>query len=149
MLKTYPIVVKNFEALNIHELYAIMALRMAVFCVEQDCPYQDFDDLDQSAIHVYMQDKENIAAYARIITKDPSCSLIGRVVVDPQYRKLGLAKKIMQQCIDKIKNSRADRIELSAQSYLHDFYKNLGFKNTGDYYLEDDIPHEHMFMEIK
>jgi len=149
MLKTYPIIVKKFNALDINELYAIMALRMAVFCVEQDCPYQDLDGLDQTATHVFIQDRENIAAYARILKKDKHTSLIGRVVVNPQYRKQGLAKKIMLHCIDEIKQSSAKNIELSAQSYLHDFYCILGFKNTGEYYLEDDIPHEHMRMMIK
>ena len=149
MLKSYPVVVKKFDALNINELYAIMALRMEVFCVEQDCPYQDLDGQDQIATHVFIQDQKNIAAYARIIQKDRSCSLIGRVVVNPAYRKQGLANKIMQQCIDEIKQTTAEKIELSAQSYLHKFYANLGFKSTNEYYLEDDIPHEHMRMIIK
>lgn len=149
MLNSYPITVKNFDALNIHELYAIIALRMAVFCVEQDCPYQDLDGQDQTATHVFIQDQANIAAYARILQKDNYTSLIGRVVVNPQYRKQGLAKQIMLHCIDEIKQTSAEKIELSAQSYLHKFYTNLGFKSMGEYYLEDDIPHEHMQMIIK
>jgi ElaA protein len=149
MLKTYPIVVKKFDVLDINELYAIMALRLAVFCVEQDCPYQDLDGQDQSATHIFIQDQKKVVAYARIIQKNRSCSLIGRVVVSSKYRKLGLANKIMLHCIDEIKQTKTEKIELSAQSYLHKFYANLGFKSTGEYYLEDDIPHEHMQMIIK
>ena len=32
-------------------------------------------------------------------------------------------------------------IKLSAQKYLEKFYNNLGFKTTGESYLEDGIPH--------
>ncbi|MDA9267655.1 GNAT family N-acetyltransferase [Salibacteraceae bacterium] len=32
-------------------------------------------------------------------------------------------------------------IEMSAQVYLTDFYKNLGFTPQGGMYLEDGIPH--------
>lgn len=38
----------NFDELNIDELYAIIRLRSEVFVVEQNCPYQDMDDLDKS-----------------------------------------------------------------------------------------------------
>ena len=32
-------------------------------------------------------------------------------------------------------------IKISAQVYLNKFYKNLGFKDIGEGYLEDGIPH--------
>lgn len=38
----------NFDELNIDELYAIIRLRSEVFVVEQNCHYQDMDDLDKS-----------------------------------------------------------------------------------------------------
>lgn len=149
MLKSDPLFVKKFDELSINELYATISLRMAVFCVEQNCPYQDLDGQDQAAMHVFTKNHDNITAYARIIKKNKHCSLIGRVVVNPQYRKQGLAKQIMHHCIDVVKQSTAEKIELSAQSYLQAFYSKLGFESTGDYYLEDDIPHEHMQMKIK
>ena len=32
-------------------------------------------------------------------------------------------------------------IKVSAQTYLKKFYNNLGFKQVGEEYLEDGIPH--------
>jgi ElaA protein len=32
-------------------------------------------------------------------------------------------------------------IKISAQTYLKSFYNNLGFKQVGEGYLEDGIPH--------
>ena len=132
--------IKSFDELTKEELYAILALRIEVFCVEQECPYQDVDGQDQDAQHVFINDGDIIIAYARII-KGRNHYHIGRVVVNPSYRKKGLARIIMKACIAQLENQI---IEISAQSYLSDFYQNLGFKNTGKYYLEDDIPHEQM-----
>ena len=144
MLNSENVIIKSFAELSKPELYAILNLRIKVFCVEQECPYQDVDNKDQEATHVYIQDDSKIAAYARIIKEKESEYHIGRVVVDEEYRKLGLATTIMKQCIETIKRNDNATIIISAQSYLKDFYKHLGFENTGSYYLEDDIPHEQM-----
>jgi len=142
-MNSCAVISKDFDVLSKAELYAILALRVQVFCVEQNCPYQDLDNQDQQAQHVFIKDNGIIMAYARIIKGKQGVYHIGRVVVDKRYRNQGLATVIMQACIDELKN-KAKIIELSAQSYLTEFYQGLGFKSTGEYYLEDDIPHEKM-----
>ncbi|HFC29930.1 MAG TPA: GNAT family N-acetyltransferase [Oceanospirillales bacterium] len=149
MLKSNKVTIKSFQELSNSELYAIMALRLEVFVVEQDCPYQDLDGLDQHATHVFIDNSEKIVAYARILNKNEGVYQIGRVVVAKNFRGKNLATIIMQQCVDycQLKND-AQHIELSAQSYLHDFYQGIGFKSVGKYYLEDDIPHEKMRLSL-
>jgi ElaA protein len=141
---------KSFDELTKTELYAILALRVEVFCVEQNCPYQDVDNQDQEAQHIFIKNDKSIMAYARILKDKDNTNKqhIGRVVVNPKFRRNGLAKDIMQVCIDEIE-SQIIVIEISAQSYLSAFYQSLGFKNTGKYYLEDDIPHEQMHYMTK
>ena len=39
------------------------------------------------------------------------------------------------------------KIKISAQTYLINFYNNLGFFETGKEYLEDGIPHIAMIKE--
>jgi ElaA protein len=139
---------KSFDELTKTELYVILALRVEVFCVEQNCPYQDVDGQDQQAQHVFIKDGNIITAYARTLKGKNDNYHIGRVVVNPKYRKKGLATVIMKACIAELEN-QTHIIEVSAQSYLSDFYQGLGFKNTGKYYLEDDIPHEQMLRMTK
>lgn len=141
--------IKIFKELELPELYSILALRMKVFCVEQDCPYQDLDGKDEDAIHVYFQENEKITAYSRILKNENGTFSIGRVVVDPEFRKQGLASKIMQRCIEIIRQKSSADIVISAQSYIQDFYYGLGFQSTGKFYLEDDIPHEEMVLSSK
>ena len=38
--------------------------------------------------------------------------------------------------------------KLSAQTYLKNFYNNLGFKEVGEEYLEDGIPHITMIRQL-
>lgn len=147
MINSYAVVSKFFEDLTKTELYAILALRMQVFCVEQDCPYQDLDGQDQQAQHVYIKENNSILAYARILKGKENIYHIGRVVVNPDFRKKGLATIVMRASIDSLKEKQG-KIEISAQSYLSEFYQGLGFINTGKYYLEDDIPHEEMYRAL-
>ena len=38
-------------------------------------------------------------------------------------------------------------IRISAQAYLKEFYEKLGFVQSSEEYLEDDIPHLQMFKQ--
>lgn len=50
------LVVKHFAELSAEELYKIYKLRVTVFVVEQQCPYQEVDAADKDAIHLWLQD---------------------------------------------------------------------------------------------
>lgn len=59
--------VKHFSQLSAEELFEIYRLRVSVFIVEQRCPYQDVDDADRTAYHLWLRDENGIAAYARLL----------------------------------------------------------------------------------
>lgn len=138
---------KTFEELNVHELFEIYQLRAKVFIVEQNCAYQDVDDKDKLARHVLIKDENHLIAYARILPPGLSYSepAIGRVVVDPNYRKKNFGKDLMKYCISKVMQLYNNQdIVISAQMYLLKFYSELGFETEGLEYLEDNIPHIQM-----
>lgn len=138
------ITVKDYNALSKDELYQLLALRCQVFVVEQDCPYQDLDGKDEKAIHVLGYREGQLAAYTRIFYPGDYFeeAAIGRVVTDPAFRRKGLGKEIMEASIGWISsNLPGHHIRLSAQVYLQRFYNELGFREEGDTYLEDNIPH--------
>ena len=53
---------KEFEDLDVHTLEEIYRLRVAVFIVEQECPYQEIDGKDGSSLHIYKTDASGIIA---------------------------------------------------------------------------------------
>ena len=145
-------VIKNFSELSTEEIYKILKLRSEVFVVEQNCVYQDIDEKDQKATHLFIEKNNEIIAYTRIFKKgdyyeeNPS---IGRVVVSKKERGKNLGKEIMLNSIEFIKKELEGRkIELSAQKYLDKFYTDLDFYSEGEDYLEDGIPHQRMFYDL-
>ena len=60
------IITKTFSELNTEELYQILRLRSEVFVVEQDCVYQDIDNKDKKAIHLYCKQNEEILGLSLI-----------------------------------------------------------------------------------
>lgn len=139
--------VKEFNELSTLDLYRILQLRAAVFIVEQECAYQDVDGKDFQALHVMGGQDEELMAYTRIFppgTFGRECS-IGRVAVSKSARGRGYGKKIMEKSIGVAERKFGQQpISISAQTYLLNFYKDLGFKEEGQEYLEDGIPHIRM-----
>ena len=139
--------IKLFSELNTIELYQILQLRSEVFVVEQDCVYQDIDFKDQKALHVFSFKNDKVVAYTRIFKPGDyfENASIGRVVVAEKERKFGYGHLIMKASISAIKNNfKVDEITISAQKYLKKFYETHQFKQVGEEYLEDGIPHIRM-----
>lgn len=143
--------VARFEELSLEGLYAILAARVAVFVVEQDCPYQDLDGLDDCALHVSAFSGASVLAYARILPPgkrfaEPS---IGRVLTAQAARGTGLGRELMHRSIDTAARSFPGRpLRISAQQYLERFYSELGFETVSEPYPEDGIPHVEMFRPV-
>lgn len=139
--------VKRFEEFQLEEFYKLIALRIEVFVIEQDCPYQELDGKDQKSHHVICKENDFIIATARIVPpgisyQEPS---IGRVVIQKSARGSGLGHDLMTQAMIASKNLYGNvALRLSAQEYLINYYKKYGFEVVSEVYLEDNIPHVEM-----
>ena len=142
-------ILKKFEELTPAELYAIMQLRNEVFVVEQNCVYQDADNKDLKSHHFMGWDSETLVTYTRLLPQDVSYAeaSIGRVVSSPKYRGTGSGRELMQRSIAHSFNLfNCNTIKIGAQVYLKKFYESLGFVQSSDEYLEDNIPHIEMLL---
>ncbi len=141
---------KKFEDLTPNELYAILQLRNEVFVVEQACVYQDADNKDQKAWHLMGWEKDKLVAYTRILPPGvayPYAS-IGRVVTSPLVRRNGAGRELMEYSIQITQELFGkEPIKIGAQLYLRKFYESLGFEQTSEMYLEDDIEHIEMILK--
>lgn len=138
--------VSAFADLTADKLYDLLALRTAVFVVEQNCVYQDLDGKDRAALHVWAEDERGVAAYARVLPAgmQGETVAIGRVVT--RDRGCGLGRLVMQRAIREAEERLgADVIRLEAQCYARGFYERLGFAAISEPFMEDGIPH--MLME--
>jgi len=141
-----------FDDLSPHTLYEILALRLEVFSVEQNCPYQDCDGKDLQSWHLMGRDESGkLVCYTRLlpmgVAYDDYVS-IGRVVSAPTARGTGVGKVLMAESIKMCRQLFGNQvIKIGAQTYLLKFYEGFGFQSTGEEYLEDGIPHTKMILD--
>ncbi len=144
------LIVKHFDDLNTKELYEILKTRSEIFVVEQDCVYQDLDDKDQDAIHVFCwNDEGRVAGCLRVFMKDKEDKVaqIGRVVTLEHGK--GLGGKLLRKGVEVAERSfDACSIYLEAQKYAIGYYEKEGFEVISDEFLEDGIPHVQMERRI-
>ncbi|WP_222709982.1 GNAT family N-acetyltransferase [Reinekea thalattae] len=137
-----------FDQLDSVTLYEMLALRLAVFSVEQNCPYQDLDGKDISAWHLLGYQDGKLVAVARLLMPDVSysgaCS-VGRVCCHIDYRDQKVGQRLMAEAVKQCRTLFSGfPITISAQHYLVRFYQQFGFQTVGSTYLEDDILHIEM-----
>ena len=96
-------------------------------------------------------EKGRMIAYCRVLPEGvgyPGYVAIGRVISRSDQRGTGAGRKIMELAIQWIAETWPGQlIKISAQCYLDRFYTSLGFVETGEKYLEDDIPHQAMVLK--
>lgn len=131
-------------------VYRLLALRSAVFVVEQNCPYLDPDgrDLERDAEQWWIAEGDAIVACLRVLT-EPGAALvagvgvrrIGRVATAAHARGRGLAGRL----IDAVLTAQPrHEFVLSGQLHLAHWYAGFGFVAEGEPYPEDGIPHVQM-----
>ena len=125
-------------------LYEILRLRQRVFCIEQNCLYQDLDGRDPDAHHLWCSSNGRLVAYLRALPPAGATagSSLGRIVTAPEVRGLGLGRKLVARGVRFNRGQWPNRpIDISAQIRLQQFYADFGFVAHGAPYQEDGIPH--------
>ena len=140
-----------FAALTTDELYRILALRQAVFVVEQTCPYLDADGRDRDASHLWTDAADGTRALACARLFAPGAryaeACIGRVATAAEARRTGLGRALMREAIARLTAAHGPvPIRIGAQRYLERFYGELGFVTASPEYDEDGIPHVEMLL---
>ena len=134
----------NYSEISKNQLFAILNLRISVFVVEQNCPYQEIDQSDLISNHVFGKVDDYIMAVGRFYKKNNTV-FIGRIAIEKKYRNNGYARELMIFILKNVKKEFPNsEVALSGQEYLINFYHSLGFKQKGNIYLEDGIPHVKM-----
>ncbi len=141
---------KTFDELTSRELYEILKARAEIFVVEQDCKYQDMDDIDFKSLHIFYQDGDTVTAYLRAYYKEdePETVKIGRVLTLEHGK--GLGKRLLKESIEIIRERMdTEEIYIEAQCHAIGFYEKEGFKVCSEEFLEVGIPHKQMRLKLR
>jgi predicted GNAT family N-acyltransferase len=120
-------------------------IRQQVFIEEQRVPIElEWDGLDEAATHLLATDVSGAIGCARIL---PS-GQIGRMAVIREKRRQGIGRALLQQAITVCQSQGWQPIRLSAQEYAIPFYEQAGFRVCSEIYMDANIPHRDMVLDL-
>lgn len=129
---------KRLDELTPRQVFQLFKLRVDVFVVEQQYPYEEIDDIDATATHILAFEGDQLLGCARVYDGH-----VGRLCVAKQARGTGLAQRIMAQALELCDGP----IDITAQSPLRPYYEQYGFVQVSKEFDWDGIPHVPMRRE--
>ena len=119
-------------------------IRQEVFINEQGF-INKFDEIDKRAWHLVVYDEETPLACCRFFRGDtPNEFIIGRLAVLKEHREKQLGALMMQEAEKYIKSIGGEKLSLSAQLRVREFYEKQGFTASGETYFDEYCEHIHM-----
>ena len=132
----------------IDEDESLKMIRQKVFIEEQKVTSQlEWDGMDEEAIHFLAFKNEKAIGCARAFVIENYMQL-GRMAVLKAYRGEDVGTALIEKAITTAKLNQLSAIYISAQCHAIDFYKKFGFEITSDIYLDAEIPHRDMKLEL-
>lgn len=146
---------KTWPQMTADDVFAVMKLRTDVFFLEQRITEEELDhhDRDPRTVHLWASDtKGSAVAYARVVTHTPPQEgdlgiglAIGRLVVAPDYRGLGLGHQLMERAL---RHCGEQPVILHAQQWVTRLYESHGFVIVGEPFDEAGIVHVRMVRTV-
>jgi len=100
--------------------------------------------MTRTSVHVLVTDNNTPVATGRIKMDGH----IGRMAVLKDYRNKGVGSDILKALIDFSKTLKMKSIYLHAQITAIPFYENHGFKISSEEFMDADIPHKSMTLDL-
>lgn len=142
---------RSFHELEQRQLYDLLALRSAVFVVEQQCVFLDPDGLDLEAMHLLCYAGSALIAYGRVLpegTWRAGVVSLGRLVTAPSVRGTGVGTLLVEYALDSLAQRENEfPIQLEAQHRLEAFYERFGFLSIAPPHIHDGQPHVMMIRQ--
>jgi predicted GNAT family N-acyltransferase len=137
-----------YEVRRVHgeaEMTAALALRHAVFCVEQGVPrHEEVDGRDGEGLHLVAVSNGELLATCRLLFVGPTVQF-SRLAVRPSARRRGIASALLELADAETRAGGAHRLVLHAQTYARALYEAAGYEPRGRIFMEAGI--EHVAME--
>ena len=134
------------------ELEGAFAVRIRVFVGEQGISADaELDEADTAAdtVHAVALQDGVIIATGRLLPdvggKGPH---IGRMAVERDRRRDGIGGRVLAFLEDQGRTLGFRQITLHAQEYVKSFYAQHGYREVGEMFLEEGIPHREMVKDL-
>ena len=127
------------------EMEGAIGVRFRVFVSEQAVPpEEELDEADATATHTIALSEGAIIGTGRLLRRDETTAIIGRMAVDREWRRRGVGGQILLFLEEEARAQGYRQSVLHAQEYVKTFYASHGYAEHGDVFLEVNIPHIEM-----
>jgi predicted GNAT family N-acyltransferase len=125
------------------EFSGALALRELVFCEEQGVPREEeLDEHDAQALHLVALEEPSGAVVGTLrLLLEPGDAKIGRVAVAREWRRQGVALRMLQMALEEARERRSLRVRLAAQLDAVALYEKAGFAVESETFEEAGIQH--------
>jgi predicted GNAT family N-acyltransferase len=132
------------------ELADALALRERVFCEEQGVPREEeLDGRDEEALHVVAQEAngESVVGTLRVLIEEDTAK-VGRVAVEREWRRRGIASRMLELALLGAREHGCGRVRLAAQLDATGVYRRAGFAVESEQFEEAGIMHVWMGLRL-
>ena len=124
-------------------IYALLRLRVEVFVVEQNCPYQELDghDLDRTTRHYWLAPAgalENPQATLRLLEPTEGQFRIGRICAAPPARRQGGVRRLLEAALGEVGDAPC---VVDAQLDCVELFSAFGFVVYGPESTKGGVPY--------
>src|SRR6266852_4992211 len=118
-------------------------VREQVFVAEQKVPLEL--EWDERSDHAVARDSKGQAIGTARLLPD---GRIGRMAVLGEWRRRGVGTALLEALLEQARKRSMRHITLHAQTHAAGFYRRFGFNERGEEFLEAEIPHVEMTLEL-
>jgi predicted GNAT family N-acyltransferase len=132
------------------DLQGAIAVRRRVFVDEQGVPpEEELDGRDGEALHLVALDAggERVVATLRLLL-DGEMAKVGRVAVDRDFRRRGIAARMLDIALERARQLGGTRVRLASQLDVIALYERAGFVVESAVFEEAGIPHVWMGRDL-
>jgi len=121
-------------------------VREQVFVEEQKVPRElELDEWDERCEHAVACDFRGAGIGTARLLPD---GRIGRMAVLGEWRRRGVGTALLEALLERARKRSFRRVTLHAQTHAAAFYRRFGFNECGEEFLEAEIPHVEMTLEL-
>jgi predicted GNAT family N-acyltransferase len=123
------------------ELAAALALRHAVFCLEQGVPErEERDGRDPEGLHLVALAQGRLVGTCRLVIAGETAQF-SRLAVEAAMRRRGIATALLRAADSEALAAGSRRLVLHAQLYARELYERAGYRPRGREFVEAGIRH--------
>jgi predicted GNAT family N-acyltransferase len=136
-------------ALGPDDVRGALAVRERVFCEEQGVPRaEEIDERDEQALHLVALDPGSLRVIGTLrLLLDAEDAKVGRVAVEREWRRRGIAARMLSLALAQARERGCARVRLAAQMEARSVYERAGFAVESEPFEEAGI--EHVWMGLR